>query len=42
MSGFSSGGCGEELLSLVVVWGGGGVLSNIAVKMLTHEMRVVT
>ena len=37
-----SGGGGGELLSLVEVGGGGGVLSNTVVKILTHEIRVVT
>ena len=42
VSGLSLGGEGGELLSLGVVWGGGDVLFNTAVKILTHEMRVVT
>ena len=42
VSGLSLGGGGGELLSLGVMWGGGDVLSNTAVRMLTHEMRVVT
>ena len=40
VSGWSLGG--GELLSLGEVGGGGGVLSNTVVKMLTHEIRVVT
>lgn len=42
VSGLSPGGGGGELLSLGEVEGRGGVLSNTVVKMLTHEVRVVT
>ena len=42
VSGLSLGGGGGELLSLGEVEGGGGMLSNTVVNILTHDMRVVT
>jgi len=42
VSGLSPGSGGGELLSLEEIGGGGGVLSNTEVKILTHEMRAVT
>ena len=42
VSGLSLGGGGREPLSPVEAGGGGGVLSTTVVKMLIHDIRVVT